>query len=197
MSVHLVVARDHLRAALTEPRYVQNALHRRVFVLPAKLAHQFIQSHDADLSIFQRLEVQQILEFFLVLVLGFFLLVNHYFLSRVFQHVSNVFHSRFARLAVLRQEPPPQLIDLRRRPLLYLDLPGGLQDQCLLRFQIFSHRAVPRCCLPCFFFGLGGGGCGGGSAGRPASSRRYFTTFLLCSARVALKKCPPWVLATK
>jgi len=43
----------------------------------------------------------------------------------------------------------------------------------------------------------GAGGGGGGSAGKPAINRRYFTTFLLCSARVAPKKCPPCVLATK
>src|SRR5260370_15919276 len=100
---------------------------------------------------------------------------------------------------MLGQEPSAQLVDLRRRPLLHLDLPGGLEDQRLLRFQMIVHRAALRCSFPGFFFRLGRGRCGGGggSAGRPAISRRYFTTFLLCSASVALKKCPPWVLATK
>jgi len=42
MSFHLVVARDHLRTALAEPRHVQNALHGRVFALRAELAHQLI-----------------------------------------------------------------------------------------------------------------------------------------------------------
>src|SRR6266700_4802221 len=193
LSLHLAVTRNHFRAAFAQPRDVQNTLHGRVLAVHAELAHQFIQPHDADLGIFQRLEVQQILEFFFVLFLGLFLLVERHFLSRVFQHVRNVLRSSFTSLPMLGQEPPAQLVDLRRRPLLHLDLPGGLQDQRLFRFQMIVHRAAPPFCFAGFFFGLGGGG--GGSAGRPASSRRYFTTFLLCSASVPLKKCPPCVLA--
>src|SRR6266481_6442334 len=195
---NFVVARNHFRAALAEPGYVQNTLYGRVLALRAKLAHQLIQPHDADLGSLQRLEVQQVLELLFVLFLGFFLLVDEDFLSRVLQHVRDVFCPHLAGFAMFREEPPPQLVDLRRRPLLDLDLPGCLQDQGFLRFQIIRHRALPRCCLVCFFLGLGGaGGGGGGSAGKPASNRRYFTTFLLCSARVAPKKCPPCVLATK
>src|SRR5260370_565049 len=197
MSFHLVVARDHLRAALAEPRDVQNTLHGRVFALRAKLAHQLVQPHDADLRIFQRLEVQQILEFFFVLFLRFFLLVDGYLLSRIFQHVRNVFHSRFAGLAMLRHQAPAQLVDLCRRPLLYLDFPCGLQDQCLLRFQIFGHPGWPRCCLPCLCFGLRRGGAAGGSPPLPARTLRSFTTLLVCFASASLKKCPPCVLATK
>jgi len=98
----------------------------------------------------------------------------------------------------IRNEPPAQLVDLSRRPFFDLDLAGGIEDQRLFRFRFFVHRAAPRCGFLYFFLELGGGGGGGGgSAGSPARSRRYFTTFLLCSASVALKKWPPCVLATK
>src|SRR5207245_4488700 len=127
-----------------------------------------------------------------------FLLIERHLLPRILQHVSNVIRVCLAGISMLGQEPPAQLVDLRGRPLLHLDFPGGIKDQRLFRFQMIAYRAAPRCCFPGFFFWLGGGvGGGGGSAGRPASSRRYFTTFLLCCASDALKKCPPWVLATK
>src|SRR5258707_15585528 len=86
-----------------------------------------------------------------------------------------------------------------------VDLAGGFQDQRFLVLEVLGDCALPRWSfcgwaagLVCRFFALGGGGGGGGgSAGSPASSLRYFTTFLLCSASVELKKWPPWVFATK
>src|SRR5437764_1234986 len=86
-----------------------------------------------------------------------------------------------------------------------VNLACGLQDERFFVFESLVHRALPFCCLSlvsagfaCFFFAVCGfGGGGGGSAGSPASSRRYFNTFRLCSASVELKKCPLCVFATK
>jgi len=71
--LHFVAPRDHFRAALAEPRHFQNTVYRSIFSVRAELSHQLVQSHDADLCIFQRLEVQQIFKFLFVLFLRFFL----------------------------------------------------------------------------------------------------------------------------
>src|SRR4029077_13178881 len=177
-----------------------------------ELSHQLIQPHDAHFRVFQRLEVQQVIEFFFVLLFRFLLKREQHFPACSFQNVPNVFGAGLSRFAMLRVQPPAQLIDLRERPFRSADLPCCLKDQIFLRFLRIRHQAVPLRGLACAFFLLcacvcvcfcvcfsfcGGGGGGGGSAGSPASRRRYFVTFRLCSASVALKKCPPCVFATK
>jgi len=84
--------------------------------------------------------------------------------------------------------PPASILSLISR--------RGLQDQRLLRFQIFCPSCFARCCLPCFFFGLATvvGGVGGGRRWvrrRPASSRRYFYHILLCCRQVPPKNARP------
>src|SRR5271165_4343109 len=148
--------------------------------------------------------MQQVFKLFFVLLFRFFLQGEQHFPARRFQDVPDVLRTGFSRLAVLRMKPPAQLIDLGERPFRRADFSGGIEDQVFFRFFRISHQAVPLRGLACAFFLLWAGVCfcvcgggGGGSAGSPASRRRYFVTFRLCSSSVALKKCPPCVLATK
>ena len=65
-----MVARDHLRAAASHARHFEDALHGGALFFLLEFPVQLIQAHDAHFRVLQRGEVQQVLEFFLVLPLG-------------------------------------------------------------------------------------------------------------------------------
>src|SRR5208283_2310011 len=71
-SFHFAVVRNHLRAAFTQSRNFQYTLHGRSLSVGLEAAQQFIQPRQADFGILQSLEVQDIFEFFLEALLGFF-----------------------------------------------------------------------------------------------------------------------------
>ena len=117
---------------------------------------------------FERLEVQEIFEFFLVLLLGLFLLGELHFPARVFQHVSDVVRAGLSR-------SPCSARSLRRN----WSISAGVH------FWTPISRAVSRIIVflrfqfiasSCFAFAGSAlrrarswacGGGGGGSAGRP------------------------------
>src|ERR1700738_1396509 len=120
--------------------------------------------------------MEQVFKLFFVLVFGFFLQSELQFQASGFQNIGDVFATGFSCFAMFGDEATAQLINFRGRPLLHTDLAGSLQDERFFCVGRFVHRF---------------------EACSPARSRRYLITLLLCSASVALKKCPPWVLATK
>jgi len=88
------------------------------------------------------LKCRQIVEFFLVLFFGFFLLVMVTFVPHL-SAPSAMYSIPVLPACHAPLRPPAQLIDLRRRPLLYLDLPGGLQDRAFF----VSNLSVIVLCL--------------------------------------------------
>src|ERR1700686_1485666 len=120
--------------------------------------------------------MEQVFKFFFILVFGFFLKSELQFQSGIFQNIGDVLTAGLSGFAMFGDQAAAQLIDFRGRPLLHADLAGSLQDERFFCVGRVVHRF---------------------EACSPARSRRYLITLLLCSASVALKKCPPWVLATK
>src|SRR5215471_6835253 len=69
----LVVARNHFRPPLAQPRDLQHPLGGGFLLVGAESPQQFVKTHQADFGIAQRLEMKQIFELFLELIFRFFL----------------------------------------------------------------------------------------------------------------------------
>src|ERR1700759_5650214 len=154
--------------------------------------------------------MQQIFEFFFVLILGVFLQRQIYLEARGFQDIRDVVVAGFSILAVLGDELAPNLIDFGGRELRCADLPRYLQDQLFLCCVRIGHRLAPRCAAPAApplgVMGPAGAPFSGEAPGVAAGALapagffnncRYFVTLRLCSSSDAAKKCPPCVFATK
>src|SRR5262249_49627301 len=138
--IHFRIPRNHLCSPLPEPRHVQHSLHCRSLTMRAKPPQQLVQPHHADFRVLQCPKMEQILELFFELLLRFLLHRQRHSITVILQHVGDVVGSSLRPFPVFRDQLPPQLIDLRRRPARRGDLPRRLQNQFLLRLLRIVHR---------------------------------------------------------
>src|SRR5215813_2219911 len=68
----LVISRDHLGAPFAKPRDVKDASRCRIFSVRLKAPPEFVEPHQADFRVSQRLEMEQVFKLFFELIFDFF-----------------------------------------------------------------------------------------------------------------------------
>jgi hypothetical protein len=194
----LVVSGDHLRAPPSQPRHFTHALGRCALAFDQKFSQQFVQPHQAHFRFRERGKVQQVGELFLVAPFRIRLRGPDHAHAALFENAHDVVRGSFSgSRAKLRNQPSADLFDFRGSKARLAQSARGFQDQILLAGGfaglVFlgaagSQDRPQRCTFL---------GAGSAAAASRASSLRSLATLRLCSASVALKKWPPWSLATK
>src|SRR5258708_7724237 len=129
---NLGIASNHFGTALTKPRHVQDTLDSGTLAVLLELTHKLVETHDAQFGIGQRFKMEQVLELFLVLFFGLFLLRQHNAEAGALQNIGNVIRGGFSLFTMIRNQAAAHLLDFGGSKFLSPYGSRGLQNHRLL-----------------------------------------------------------------
>ena len=113
--INFVVSRDHFRAAAAEARDFANAFGGGLVAFGEKFPQQFVEANQAHLRFFERGEMEQIAEFFLVATFGIRARGPHHAHARFFENADDVIRPRFSLFRRDARSTAANLLDFGRR----------------------------------------------------------------------------------